>query len=138
MRAIILDNEAVRALTGSYPDHAKHRAVVAHLAGAVARRRRGAMVNAVVPTAVRVEAGWDRSATSAAAINRFRVVDGVLDTTAANVGAEIVKRNGVSVADAHVGAVVRSLIGADVVVLTSDPEDMVRVSAPKTISAIRI
>ena len=135
MRAIILDNEAVQAL--SHPGHAKHRAVIAHLAGAVARRRRGAMVRAVVPTAVRVEAGWDRSAGSAA-INRFPVADGVLDGAAANVGAEIVGRTGVSVADAHVGAVVRGLISDDIVVLTSDPEDMVRVSAPTTIRAIRI
>ncbi len=136
MRAIILDNEAVQAL--SHPDHAKHRVVVAHLAGAVARRRRGAIVRTVVPTAVRVEAGWDRSAGSAAAINRFRVVDAVLDTTLANMGAEIVVRTGVSVADAHVGAVARSLIADDVVVLTSDPEDMVRVSAPKAVVAVRI
>lgn len=136
MRAIILDNEAVQAL--SHPGHAKHRAVVAHLAGAVARRRRGAMVRAVVPTAVRVEARWDRSAGSAAAINRFPVVDGVLDGAAANVGAEIVGRTGVSVADAHVGAVVQGLIADDVVVLTRDPEDMVRVSAPTTIRAIGI
>ena len=136
MRAIILDNEAVQAL--SHPDHAKHRGVVAHLGGAVARRRRGAMVETIVPTAVRVEAGWDRSAGSAAAVNRFRVVDAVLDATTANVGAQIVGRTGVSVADAHVGATVRKLIAEDVVVLTSDPEDMVRVSAPKTIVAIRI
>jgi len=136
VRAIILDNEAVQAL--SHPDHAKHRVVVAHLAGAVTRRRRGAIVRTIVPTAVRVEAGWDRSAGSAAAINRFRAVDAVLDTTTANVGAEIVGRTGVSVADAHVGGTVRSLIAEDVVVLTSDPEDMVRVSAPKPIVAIRL
>lgn len=96
------------------------------------------MVRAVVPTAVRVEAGWDRSAGSAAAINRFRALDAVLGTTMANAGAEIVGRTGVSVADAHVGATARSLVGDDVIVLTSDPEDMVRVSAPKTIVAIRI
>jgi hypothetical protein len=136
VRAIILDNEAVQAL--ARPHHAGHRVVVAHLAGAVARRRRGAVVGVVVPTAVRVEAAWDRSVAGAAAINRFRVVDGVLDTGAANVGAEIAARIGVSVADAHVGAVVRSHTADEVVVLTSDPEDMKRVSAPKTITAIRI
>lgn len=136
MRAIILDNEAVQAL--SQPDHAKHRVVVAHLAGAVVRRRRRAMVHTVVPTAVRVEAGWDRSAGNAVAINRFRVVDAVLYTTTANVGAQIVGSTGASVADAHVGATVRSRPTDDVVVLTSDPDDMVRVSVPKTIVAIRI
>jgi predicted nucleic acid-binding protein len=136
VRAIILDNEAVQAL--SHPDHAKHRVVVAHLAAAVARRRRGAMVRTVVPTAVRVEAGWDRSARGAAAINRFRVVDAVLDSSIANAGAAIIRRTGVSVADAHVGAAAQSLIADDVVVLTSDPEDMVRVSAPTAVVAIRI
>jgi hypothetical protein len=136
VRAVILDNEAGQAL--SDPDHAKHRVLVAHLAGSVTRRRTGSIVRTIVPTAVRVEAGWDRSAGSAAAINRFRVVDAVLDTTTANVGAQIVAQTGVSVADAHVGGTVRSLVAEDVVVLTSDPEDMVRVSAPKPIVAVRI
>lgn len=96
------------------------------------------MVRTVVPTAVRVEAGWDRSTGSAAAINRFRVVDALLDTATADVAAQIVGRTGVSVADAHVGATVGSLISDDVAVLTSDPEDMVRVSTPKPIVAVRI
>ena len=38
MRSIVLDNEAIQALTDARSP--KHRVVVAHLAGAVARRRR--------------------------------------------------------------------------------------------------
>lgn len=115
MRTIILDNEAIQALSQSA--HAKHRAVVAHLAGVVVRRRKGAAVTAVVPTAVRVEAGWDRSDPRAATINWLRVADRTLDTEAANKAAGIVRRSEVSVADAHIGAVVQTLAD-DVVVLT--------------------
>ena len=136
MRTLLLDNEAVQALVN--PHHAKHRAVVAHLAGVVVRRRKGAATRAVVPTTVRVEAGWDRSAPGVAAINRFRVADAALDTKTADVGAGIVTLTDASVADAHLGAVARTLAADDVVVLTSDPQDMARVSAPKAITAIRI
>lgn len=135
MRTLLLDNEAVQALVN--PHHAKHRAVVAHLAGVVVRRRKGGTTRAVVPTTVRVEAGWDRSTPGVAAINRFRVADAALDSKTADVGAEIVTRTGASVADAHLGAVARTLAADDVVVLTSDPQDMARVSAPKAITAIR-
>lgn len=136
MRAIVFDNEAVQVL--SEPDHPKHRVVLAHLAAMATRRRKGRAVTAVVPTAVRVEAGWDRSDPAAATINRFRLVDDALDATAADMAAGIVSRTGVSVADAHVGAVVRRLAADEVVVLTSDPYDMVRVCTPRAIRAIRI
>lgn len=89
-------------------------------------------------TAVRVEAGWDRSEPGAAAINRYRVVDAALDGPTANGAAGIVNRTGVCIADAHIGAVIGSLTGDEIVVLTSDPEDMVRVSAPRPITAVRI
>lgn len=135
MRTLVLDNEAVQAL--SQPGHGKHRSVVAHLAGVVTRRRKGADVTVVVPTAVRVEAAWDRSDPRTSAVNRFRVLDRGLDTGAADLAAEILARTGVSVADAHIGAVAQILPG-DVVILTSDPGDMVRVSAPKSIRTVRI
>lgn len=136
MRTVVLDNEAVTALADT--THRKHRIVVAHMAGAVARRRKGVATRVMVATAVRVEAGWDRSEAGAAAINRFRVADASLDGAAANLAATIVNRTGVSVADAHTGAVLRSLADDDIVVLTSDPRDMVRVAAPQLITAIRI
>jgi len=137
MRAIVLDNEAVQALAGQA--HAKHRRVLAHLQAAVDRRRRGRSVDVVVPTAVRVEAGWDRSRPSAAALNRFRVRDQDLDAASANVAASIVSAGVVgSVADAHIGATARELVADDIVVLTSDPTDIVAACAPRPVRAVTI
>ena len=132
----MLDNEAAQALTNS--THPKHRTVIAHLAGAVARRRRGTVVNAVVPTTVRVEAGWDRSTPGAAAINRFPLRDHVLDTPAANLAASIQGRCGLGPTDAHIGATVRSVSSGDVVVLTSDPTDIAFACTPSTPQIVRI
>ena len=97
MRTVLLDNEAVMALADA--SHRKHRLVVAHLAGVTARRRKGTPARVMVATAVRVEAGWDRSEPGAAAINRYPVADVPLDSGNANVAAGIVNRTGVSVAD---------------------------------------
>ena len=136
MRTLVLDTEAVQALLST--DHRKHRIALAHLEGALQRRRKGTTVTVVVPTAVRVEAGWDRSRPEAALANRLRIVDRPLDTGAANTAAEIAPRTGVSVDDAHVGAVARGVEGEDIIVLSSDPDDMKRVSEPKAVKAIRI
>lgn len=138
MAAVVFDNEAVQALTD--PIHPKHRVVLAHLGGLVSRRKRGRPGHAVVPTTVRVEAGWDRTKPGAAAINRFRIADRVLDTAAANVAATIRSRTGVSVTDAHLGAVVRHLEQATsaVVVLTSDPDDIRLAAAPVPVTVVRI
>lgn len=134
---MVLDNEAVQALADT--SHAKHRTAVAHLQGVVDRRRRGRVVDAVVPTAVRVEAGWDRSRRGASALNRYRVRDQELDVASANVAAGIVYSAIVSnVADAHVGATVRGLSADDIVVLTSDPKDMVAVCAPRSVRVVTI
>lgn len=132
----MLDNEAVQALESA--GHAKHRAVLAHVVGAVQRRRKGSAVHVVVPTSVRVEAGWDRASPGSALLNRLRVVDLPLDPSTANVAAAIVSITGVSVADAHLGAAMRAIDDGDVVVLTSDPGDMVRVAAPRRITAVRV
>lgn len=136
MSALVLDNEAVGALHDS--GHRKHATVLAHLQAVVGRRQRGEVAVVVVPTGVRVEAGWDRSAPTAAAINRFRVSDAPLDTPRADLAAKIVLREGVSVADAHVGACVVAAGWANAVVLSSDPGDMVRVCAPVSIQAVHI
>jgi predicted nucleic acid-binding protein len=136
MRVIVLDPEAVQALGD--PAHTKHRRVTAHLRGAVHRRRRGREVRVVVPTAVRVEAGWDRTAPSAAAINRLRVDDRPLDTATADLAAAIAGQvDGVSVADAHIGATMRAL-DHEAVVLTSDPEDIQRVAGAQRVTTVRI
>ena len=136
MRALVLDNEAVQALRDEH--HPKHQQVLAHLAAIVGRRRRGLEVSAVVPTSVRVEAGWARTQPEAAAINRLRVVDDPLDAATANVAAAIADELTVSVADAHVGAVLRSLAHDEVVVLTSDPDDITRVAGDRPVRPVRI
>lgn len=136
MRSVVFDNEAVQALAD--PAHPKHRSVIAHLEGAASRRRRGHVVEAVVPTAVRVEAAWARTSPSAAAINRFRIRDHVLDSTAADVAAQIQATTSTGVADAHVGATVRSLSSAEVVVLTGDPADIVAVCAPAHVTIVNV
>ncbi len=62
-----------------------------------------------------------------------------LDGNAADVAATIVNHlPGVGVAEAHVGATVLALPHDDVVVLTSDPDDMARVSQPLAITTVRI
>lgn len=136
MRSIVLDNEAVQALTDARSP--EHRAVVAHLAGAVARRRRGRVVEAVVPTAVRVGAAWDRTTPSAAAINRFPIRDHVLDSRSADVAAQIQNVTSTGVADAHIGATVRSLSSTEVVVLTSDPADIAAVCSPSPVTIVNV
>ena len=136
MRSIVLDNEAVQALTDA--SSPKHRVVVAHLAGAVARRRRGRVVELVVPTAVRVEAAWDRTTPSAAAINRFGVRDHVLDSPCADLAARIQSATSTGVADAHIGATVRSLSSSEIVVLTSDPTDIAAVCSPSPVRIVNL
>lgn len=120
MRTVVLDNEAVQALAA--PSHPKHRRVLAHLEGVASRRRRGRVVETVVPTAVRVEAGWDRTDPTAALINRFRVRDHQLDGPAADIAASLVT-SGVasSVADAHIGAAVRGMHADEIVVISGRP-----------------
>jgi hypothetical protein len=137
MRAVVLDNEAVHALRDE--GHREHRRVVAHLVGVVQRRRRGAELSAVVPTAVRVEAGWDRTEPAAAAMNRFRIVDHALDGYAADVAAAMRGGStGVSVADVHLGAAVRALPHDEVVVLTSDPGDVERIAGERRVRTVRV
>jgi hypothetical protein len=69
-RTIGLDNEAVQALLD--PAHRRHRAVLAHLE-VRNQRQRGRRMNlrVLVPVTVRIEAGWDRTATTAADVNRI-------------------------------------------------------------------
>lgn len=137
MSAVLLDNEAVRALRE--PSHSKHRQVMAHLEAVVVRRRRGVDARVLVPTAVRVEAGWDRTRPAAAAINRFRVDDRPLDTSSADTAARLVAELSVNAAAAHIGAVVQAMAGVELIVLTSDPDDVRRVSAPNaTVRTFRV
>jgi hypothetical protein len=137
MRAVVFDNEAVQALVDAH--HRKHRTVLAHLEAVLTRRRQGASVTALVPTSVRAEAGWDRTASAVAAVNRFRIADVPLDSRHADTAAEIVREEtDIGVVDAHVGATVRHHPAGDVVVLTCDPADMRRVTRPRTVTVVHI
>ncbi len=131
-RLVVLDNEAVRALRD--PAHPKHRHVVSHAQVVASRKRRAAAIEVVVPTAVRVEAGWDRTSPAWAFPNHLRIADLPLDAANASTAAAIRTRTGVSVADAHLGAVIHSATADQITVVTSDPGDMRLVAADKGIT----
>jgi predicted nucleic acid-binding protein len=134
---VVLDNEAVQAL--SHPAHKKHVHVMSHVQVVVANRKgRGLPVTVVVPTAVRVEAGWDRTMPAWAFLNRLLIGDITLDGSSANIAASIRQDARVSVADAHIGAVIRAATAAKVTVITSDPEDIRRVAGDKEVNVVSI
>ncbi|MGH3940014.1 MAG: hypothetical protein ACRDTG_15560 [Pseudonocardiaceae bacterium] len=81
----------------------------------------------IVPTCVRVEAGWNREDPGAAVVNRLRVDDVALDASAANDAAAVRSALGVSVADAHLGVVLGATAGPHAV-LTSDAADLRRIA----------
>src|ERR1700689_918557 len=126
---VVLDNEAVQALQD--PAHPKHRHVVSYAQVVASRKRRAAVVEVVVPTAVRVEAGWDRTAAAWVFPNRLRIADIPLASAGASTAAAIRNRTGVSVADAHLGAVIQSASASQITVVTSDPGDMRLVAGDK-------
>jgi predicted nucleic acid-binding protein len=133
---VVLDNEAVQALQD--PGHPKHRHVVSQAQVVASRKRRAAVIQVVVPTAVRVEAGWDRTSPAWAFPNHLRIADIPLDTAYANTAAAIHSRTGVSVADAHLGAVIQSAPADQITVVTSDPDDMRLVAGDKDITVAAI
>lgn len=135
--AVILDNEPVQALLD--PRHRRHRRVAALLTEASGRnlRRPGAM-RIIVPVAVRVEAGWDRSNPATANANRIaRPVDQQLDGAAADRAVQLRHDTGVSVVDASVGHAFE-VAPQPVAVLTSDVDDMARLRAVTRAAAVRI
>lgn len=121
-RIVFLDNEAIQALRS--PGHPKHRRAISHVQVVASRKAAMATIGIAAPTAVRVEAGWDRTASAWAFLNRLRIADVPLDTSHANTAAAIAARTGLSVADAHLGAAIQAAKPAHVTVLTSDPSDM--------------
>ncbi len=133
---VVLDCEAVQALRE--PGHSKHRRVVSHAQVVASRKRRAVAIQLVVPTAVRVEAGWDRTSPAWVLPNRLRIADSPLDTVSANTAAGIRDRTGVSVADSHIGAVIQSAPEGQVTVVTSDPGDMRRVAGDRNITVATI
>lgn len=121
-RIVFLDNEAIQALRG--PGHPKHRRAISHVQVVASRKAAMATIGIAAPTAVRVEAGWDRTASAWAFLNRLRIADVPLDTNHADTAAAIAARTGLSVADAHLGAAIQAAKPDHVTVLTSDPSDM--------------
>lgn len=133
-RIVLLDNEAVQALRD--PGHPKHRRALGHVQVVVRRKARMMPFGIAAPTAVRVEAGWDRTAPAWAFINRLRIADVPLDTNHANAAAAIAHRTGVSVADAHLGAAIQAADPGHVTVLSSDPVDMQAVAEARHIQIV--
>jgi hypothetical protein len=133
---VLFDNEAIQVL--SDPAHPKHRNVVSHVQIVANRKQRGVEVELAVPTSVRVEAGWDRTVSSWVLANRLRITDVPLDTDLANVGATIAQVTGVSVADAHLGAIIRDTTADRVTVLTSDPGDVRVVAGDRAVTIVTI
>lgn len=135
---IVLDDEAVQALQSAA--HPKYRQVMTYVERTVTRKRKVLLSRLVVPTSVRVEAGWDRTDPAWALANRLQIVDIRLDGPQANVATGIRRRVSpvVSVVDAHLGAVVQSADADRVTVITSDPIDMAAVAeaTPAVIVAI--
>lgn len=127
VRHLVLDNEAVNALLAEGGANAKRAQVVEALAAANGRK--------IVPTAVRVEAGWDRKAASAANANRLGPADLPLDRDAADRATQLrLDVVQASVVDATVAAAGEA-VGADgnvVEILTSDEPDMAALAAHVT------
>lgn len=136
VRTILLGNEAVRALVDVR--HRKHRRVIAAMAQTTPATA-STPPRSMVPTTVRVEAGWSRRSRAAAIANRFRVDDVPLSASAADVAAEIRAALSLSVADAHLAAVLQAAQGP-IAVLTSDVDDVRRIAAhldvPVTVVAL--
>ncbi len=122
---LILDCEAVQALQD--PHHPKHGRAADFIAANAIRGRRSAptALRVVVPVAVRIEAGWDRTAPAAGNINRLTQAQDLPCREAdANLGARLrVAFPNLSVVDATIGAVIASS-PPPVRILTSDREDM--------------
>jgi hypothetical protein len=109
------------------------------LGGVVADRKRRAIdVRLAVPTTVRAEAGWDRRASSWAFANRLGITDIDLDTPGANTAASIRNKTGVSMADAHLGAVIQSTLALPTTVVTSDPDDIRLVAGDTAMTIVAI
>src|ERR1700744_6310792 len=94
----------------------------------IAGATRALSFDIAVPAAVRVEAGWDRTAAAWAFVNQLRIADIPLDARHADAAASIRQRAQVSVADAHLGAAIQGAEADHVTVITSDPRDIQRVA----------
>src|SRR5215470_4669745 len=133
---VVLDCEAIQALQD--PGHPKRRRVVSHAQVVASRKRCAVTIQVMAPTAVRVEAGWDRTSPAWAFPNRLRITGGPLDTAAASTAAAIRAQTRVSVADAHIGAVIGAAQATNITVVTSDPAGMRRIAGDKAVTIAAI
>lgn len=139
--SVVLDNEAVQALMDTR--HPKHARIVAVITEVNQRnRRRPGRLQVVVPTAVRVEAGWDRTDPAAADANRIaRPRAHVLDGPGADRAVGLRAATGVSVVDACLGHAFEAA-SRPVAVITSDVADMARLRAevvdPESVRVVRL
>jgi hypothetical protein len=119
---VVLDNEAVVALFDVR--HRKHRVVLPYVEAAAQRRVRSPSLRVLVPVAVRIEAGWDRSDPAAAVINRVSgASDVVLTGIVADRARQLMALANVSVVDATVAEAAEGAL-KPAVILTSDVRDM--------------
>ena len=135
----MLDNEAVEALRSER--HRRHRRVLAYIQVLAVRKRKGRRAaQVIVPTAVRVEAGWDRTDPRAAFINLLGVRDAPLDGVSTDRAAAIAVEHRVSVADAHVGATVQLLPDESqpVTVIASDRGAIERVVGTRPVRVVQL
>ena len=134
--SVVLDNEAAQAVLAV--GHPKHRAALAILVELTARALRGRRVPTIVPTAVRVEAGWDRSAQAWANANRIvRSVDHPLGSTTADRACQFRAMLQVSVVDACVAEAFESA-PQPAAVVTSDGADMETLRAVSNTPGVRV
>jgi hypothetical protein len=133
---VLLDCEAVQALRD--PAHRKHHYMIGVALGSARSKIRGPRVDVGVPTAVRVEAGWDRTAAAWAFVNQLRIADIPLGPKHADLAAGIRKRTGVSVADAHLGSAIQNAEAERVTVLTSDPGDIRKVAEGRLVGVVTL
>lgn len=137
-KMVVLDNEAIQALAD--PSHRKHRRAMTMVDAAQRRSRvKREPVVVVVPVAVRVEAGWDRSDARAARINPLQIQDVELRGERVDRAVRLARDTGVSVVDATVGEAAMGA-GVPAAIVTSDVGDMERLAklADNQVEVVRL
>lgn len=131
-RTVIFDTEAIHLLASPAEKPEQSRRLLAAIEGHARRNRAGIPAALIVPTAVRAEARWNRAEPGSAGLNRYRIRDFELGGAEANTAAAIRMALGsrISVADAHIGAVLAATAtNAPHTVYTSDQPDVRDIAA---------
>lgn len=129
-RCFVLDNEGIGALRD--PHHAKHRTALAHVEAAMTGKK-AQRSPIFIPTVVRVEAKWSRTAGGTAGYpGTLKFADEKpLDSALADIAARLHLQHGKSVTDCCVAATAlrETTAGRQVAILTSDPQDLMELTA---------